>query len=71
MRAKNSGYFPAFGRASTATVVESDALSRMLDDDVAIRLFGPARTLVTFRNVGAPGAADGYRSAARGDGCGL
>ena len=71
MQAKNSAEFPVFGRAPTASVVVWDALSRLLIDDVAIRVFGPARTLVTFRNVGAPGAADVYGPAARGDGCGF
>jgi hypothetical protein len=68
MRAKHSADFPAFGRAPTASVVVSDALPRLLDDDVAIRGFGPGRALVIFRNHGAPGAANGYRAAARDDG---
>jgi hypothetical protein len=71
MRAKNSADFPAFGWAPTASVVVLDAQSRLLADDVANRLFGPARTLVTFRNVGVPDAEDGCGPVACGDGCGF
>jgi hypothetical protein len=44
---------------------------RLLDDNVAIRVFGPARARVTYRNFGESGAAGGYGSAARGNGRGL
>jgi hypothetical protein len=71
MRAKDSAEFPAFGWAPTASVVVLDALSRLLNDDVAIRVFGPTRALVTYRNVNGPGAADGCSCAARGEGCGF
>ena len=71
MRAKDLADLPAFGRSPTASVVVLDALSRLLNDDVAIRVFGPMRALVTYRNDNEPGAADGYGSVARGDGCGF
>jgi hypothetical protein len=71
MRAKDSADLPVFGRSPTASVVVLDALSRLLIDDAAIRVFGPTRALVTYRKVDQPGAADGYGSAARGDGCGF
>jgi hypothetical protein len=71
MRAKNSVDFSAFGRAPTTSVVEDGMATRLLDDDAAIRAFGPGRALVTNRNVGASGAAGRKATAACGDGSSL
>ena len=64
MRAKNSGYFPAFDRSPTASVVVSSALSRLLDDDVASP-GEPGRELITFKEICAYGAGVNCALAAR------
>ncbi len=69
MRADNSVVFPAFNRALTASVVENVMAMRRLDDDVAIRAFGPGRALHIYRKVGALDAAGLRAIAACGDGC--
>jgi hypothetical protein len=64
MRAKNSGYFPAFDRSPTASVVVSPALLRLLDNDVATPA-GPGRAQIAFGKICATGADGNCGLAAR------